>query len=102
MIEVTILVPVRANNGVDFTDDEHTAWETELLRLFGGFSLFEATVRGGWIDGGVVYHDDTRIYIVFLASLVDGEKVGLAVAFAKTHYGQLAITIRYLGLAEVL
>ncbi len=102
MIEVCILVPVRANDGTTFTAEEHVAFEAELVRLFNGFTMLDASAFGGWVAAGVVYQDETRIYAVFIASLVDGYTVGLAVAFAKTHYGQLAITIRYLGLAEIL
>lgn len=102
MIEVSILIPVRANDGSTFTNEDHEVFETELMSLFGGYTLLDASVSGGWTDASVVYKDESRLYIVFLASLVDGSKVGVAVAFAKNHYGQLAITIRYLGLAEIL
>lgn len=102
MIEVSILIPVRANDGSTFTVEDHACFEAELVRLFNGFTLFEAPVFGAWAEAGIVYQDECRIYAVFIGSLVDGTKVGLAVAFARTHYGQLAITIRYLGLAEIL
>jgi len=102
MIEICILIPVRANDGTTFTVEDHTAFEAELVRLFNGFSLLDATAFGGWVDAGIVYQDECRLYAVFIGSLADGSKVGLAVAFAKTHYGQWAVTIRYLGLAEIL
>lgn len=102
MIEVLILIPVRANDGAVFSAEHHMAFEAELVAIFGGFTLLPSSAVGAWLNAGVVYRDETRIYGVFLASLTDGSKVGVAVAFAKRHYGQLAITIRYLGLSEIL
>lgn len=102
MIEVNILIPVRANDGATFTAEHHAAFEAELMALFNGFTIFEKPLVGGWIDAGVVYRDESIVYGVFLASLVNGDKVGIAVAYAKAHYGQLAIAIRYLGQAEIL
>jgi hypothetical protein len=55
------------------------------------------------MDAGVVFTDETRVYAVALASLlVDGHKVVTIVEIAKVHYGQLAIFVRYLGMAEIL
>jgi hypothetical protein len=102
VIEVSILIPVRGNDGTTFTAEEHAVFEERLVALFNGFTLLPGSAHGGWAEGGIVYRDETRIYAVFIGSLADGSKVSLAVAFAKTHYGQLAITIRYLGLSEIL
>jgi hypothetical protein len=57
---------------------------------------------GAWADGSVVYRDRTIVYVVGLASIVNGAKVGDLAAFAKAHYKQLAIYVLYLTLAEVL
>ena len=59
-------------------------------------------VRGGWEADGVVFNDETRVYAVAIASITAGDKVAEVVAVAKAHYGQLAIFVRYLGLAETL
>lgn len=101
MIEIQILIPVRANDGAVFTAEHHAAFEAELVAIFGGFTMF-ANALGAWADEGIIYRDETRLYAVFVASLLDGSKVGIAVAIAKDHYGQLAIAIRYLGLSEIL
>lgn len=102
MIEVTILIPTAANDGTVFSSEHHAVFEEFLATTFGGFSLLPMTVRGAWEDNGAMYHDDLRQYVVFVVSIVRGGDVGPAVAFARTHYGQLAITVRYLGLAEIL
>lgn len=102
MVEVKILIPVRANDGAVFSAAHHGAFESELLQLFGGFSLEPLPISGGWQDGGIVYSDECRVYLVWLDSITNGGRVATAVTFAKAHYAQLAISIRYLGLAEVL
>ncbi len=103
MIEVKIHIPVRANDGAVFTDSHHEAYESQLLQLFGGFTLQPLPYAGGWKDAdGTVYKDETRVYLVFLGSIVNGNDVATAVDLAKTHYAQLAIAIRYFGLAEII
>lgn len=102
MIVVEILIPLTSNEGAVFTADHHVAFEAHLIATFGGYSLLPGTVRGGWEADGVVYSDETRVYAVAIASITAGGKVGEVVEVAKVHYGQLAIFVRYLGLAETL
>jgi hypothetical protein len=103
VIIVEILIPLTSNEGSAFDADHHLAFEAELIATFGGYSLLPGTVRGGWADAGVVYTDETRVYAVAIGSLlVDGAKVLRVVEVAKKHYAQLAIFVRYLGMAEVL
>jgi len=103
VIVVEILIPLTSNEGAAFDADHHLAFESHLIAAFGGYSLLPGTVRGGWADAGVVYTDETRVYAVALGSLLtDGHKVVDIVEVAKAHYGQLAIFVRYLGMAEVL
>ena len=103
MIIVEILIPLTSNEGAAFNADHHLAFEAQLITIFGGYSLLPGTVRGGWRDAGVIYTDETRIYAVAIGSLlVDGHKVVAIAEIAKAHCAQLAIFIRYLGMAEVL
>ena len=103
MVIVEILIPLASNEGATFDAAHHQAFEAHLITTFGGYSLLPGTVRGGWIDTGVVYTDETRVYAVAIDSLlVDGHKVVAVAEIAKVHYAQLAIFVRYLGLAEVL
>lgn len=103
MIVVEILIPLTSNEGAAFDAAHHAAFEAHLIDSFGGFSLLPGTVRGGWMDAGVVFTDETRVYAVAVVSLLgDSGKIVRVVEIAKTHYGQLAIFVRYLGLAEVL
>lgn len=103
VIEVHILIPIRDNQGQIFAAEYNKEFETILRDEFQGYSQLPGWVAGGWKDGsGNVYSDQTRIYAVDLKSITEGGKVKTVVEFAKNHYRQLAIFIRYLGLCEVL
>lgn len=103
MIIVEILIPLTSNEGAAFDAAHHVAFEAHLITAFGGYSLLPGTVRGGWVDAGVVFTDETRVYAVAVTSLLAaGSDVIRIVEIAKAHYGQLAIFVRYLGMAEVL
>jgi hypothetical protein len=102
VIEVQFFIPVATNAGVVFPARHDAMWEAELNRLFGGHSRLPGVVAGQWVQGGQVYVDQSRIYLVALTSITQGDLVDQAAAFARAHYGQLAIYVRYLGLSEVL
>lgn len=102
MIELTFLIPVASNEAVTFTPKHHAQFEAVLIDHFDGFTRLPGEVVGGWSDGETVFHDTTIAYVVAIVSIVDGTKVATVVAFAKVHYAQKAIYVRYLGLSEVL
>lgn len=103
MTIVEILIPLTSNEGTTFEAAHHLAFEAHLITSFGGYSLLPGTVRGGWMDEGVVFSDESRVYAVAVESLLgDSHKILHIVEIAKAHYGQLAIFVRYLGLAEIL
>ena len=103
MIEVQFLVPLADNAGQDFPPEHHDDFAAELTRLFGGCSALPGVVAGQWLHAGRVYSDQNRVYAVFIPGLLEGapQVVG-AIAFAKVHYAQLKISVRYLGHAEIL
>jgi hypothetical protein len=103
VIVVEILIPLTSNEGAAYDAAHHLAFEAHLIDTFGGYSLLPGTVRGGWKDAGIVYTDETRVYAVALSSLLaEGHKVVAVAEIAKAHYAQLAIFVRYLGMAEIL
>ncbi|RYZ17178.1 MAG: hypothetical protein EOO70_02680 [Myxococcaceae bacterium] len=101
MFEIQILIPVASNEGVTFAPAHHDAFEAFVIDRFGGLT-FAGTVQGAWLDNGQLYRDTCRLYQVAVTSLTDGGKVGEVVSFAKVHYAQLAICLRYLGIVEIL
>lgn len=101
MIEFNLLIPVRGNDGAAFSKAHHAAFEGEALAAFGGFSLLPGLVVGGWAQGGVVYSDDLYPYVV-VGSLLDGGKVRALAVWATVHYGQEAIYVSALGVAEIV
>jgi histidine ammonia-lyase len=103
MIEVAILIPLADNSKQSFDAAHHAAFEQLLVNLFGGFQLASGTTTGQWMDAGTVYADELRVYTVAVKGLM-GEATALAkmVEFAKAHYGQLAVYVRYLNISEIL
>jgi hypothetical protein len=103
MIEVQILIPTEDNNKVRFLPTHHDAFEAELIRLFGGYSQFPGVVAGGWGHAGTVYHDATLVYAVSVPGIIAaGDALREMADFAKAHYQQLNVYIRYLGVSEIL
>jgi hypothetical protein len=104
MVKVEILIPERSNEGELFTPGDHSAFEAQLLSLFGGFSRLPGLVKGAWrSDDGQTYHDDLIVYVVFVSAvLTESAKILAAVNFAKANYGQLAVSVTYLGQAEII
>jgi hypothetical protein len=102
MIEATILIPMADNDGQTFSTSHHRQFEQVLLEYFGGFSRLPGDVQGNWIEDGVRYTDTLIAYAVAFPSIGDGWKVVAAAEFARDHYKQLAVFVRYLGLAETI
>lgn len=103
MVEVQMLIPKAANDGASFPVEHHKVFETAIVDAFGGYTLLPSDAVGGWRNAdGVTYADSTRLYAIAIVSIVDGAKIGALATFAKAHYAQEAIAIRYLGLFEVL
>ncbi len=101
IIEVTIFIPVAANDGTPFDQAHHAEFEAFVLNRFGGISLLPGIVDGAWSDAGITYRDQSRMYLVALGSLLDGGILKEVLDFAKRHYRQQAIFFRYLGVAEI-
>jgi hypothetical protein len=102
MIEVEVFIPQFGNDGRTFDAAEIAAFEARAIALFGGVSRLGNTVRGLWAEDGVIFTDESVAYVVAIKSLTDGGKVAELVEFAKAHFSQLAIYVRYLGQAEII
>lgn len=102
MIEVTILIPVADNSGETFGPTHHAKFEAFILDRFGGLSRRSESVEGLWRDQGVTYRDTNLVYVVAIESILDGGTLREVTDFAKHHYRQEAIFLRYLGVAEIV
>lgn len=103
MFEIQVFVPTVGNDGRAFGSAEFTAFEAELIARFGGFSLLPGSVSGGWRgEDGRVYTDTLRVYVVWAASIADGVKAVEVARVARVIFSQEAVSIRYLGLAEIV
>jgi hypothetical protein len=103
MVEVTILIPIASNEGKAFAPGHHQVWERYVVDTFGGFSLLPGSVVGAWADGGVVFSDHTRAYVIAVDGILAvADKLRIAVRYAAQHYEQKSVYVRYLGVSEVL
>jgi hypothetical protein len=102
MFALHVLIPLTSNEGATFTPAHHAAFEAFVVARFGGATRLSGTNTGTWVDAGVTYHDSSFTYEIAVSSITDGAKVAEVVAFAKAHYAQLAIFVRYLGVVEIL
>lgn len=104
IVEVQFLIPVRDNEGLHFDDAHDAVFEAHLATLFGGFTKLPAEAGGGWVDKDGRYYPDTmRVFIVAVGGLItDGASLRYAAQFAKQHYRQEAIYLRYLGVSEII
>lgn len=103
MIEFEVLIPVASNAGVEFSAEHDSVFEAALLSHFGGFSRKAGLVQGSWVGAdGTHFTDATRVYVIALSSVLEAGKLRDVIDFAKAHYEQEAIYLRYLGLSEIL
>lgn len=101
MIEVTILIPLADNAGQEFSAPHFEAFETQLETSFGGCSRLPGEIRGTWLEGETKYADRLVQYLIALESITDGGKLSEVIDFAKAHFRQEAIYLRYLGMSEI-
>jgi hypothetical protein len=96
-IEVQVLIPYSSNDGRVFGQEHHAAFEAFVSERFTGLSQLPGDVDGVW----KAHHDTNRIYIISIPSILEGGLLRDVLDFAKVHYMQEAVYIRYLGLSEV-
>lgn len=101
MIEVQVFIPLKSNEGKAFDQAHHMGFEAFVLERFGGISLLPGQVAGSWMDEGKIYHDQTRVYLIAMVSLLEAASLNEVLGFAKIHYRQEAIYFRYLGQSEI-
>lgn len=64
MLKVTVLLPVRDNQGERVPREIFREFESEVTQLAGGFTE-DGIVKGEWVDeDGTIYRDRSRRYII--------------------------------------
>ena len=102
MIEFRVFIPVASNDGVTFPTKHHEAFEAEVLRLCGGFSLLHGIVSGSWLGKDQKYTDDSRVYVIAVASIFEAGRIREVAEFALGLYEQESVYIGYLGFSELV
>lgn len=103
MIEVSFFIPVSANSGEMFSPHQMEVFETFLIDRFSGFSRLPGEVHGGWQGDGKIYHDRNSVWMVLVTGVLEfAPQILETVTFAKSHFDQKAIYVRYLGMGEIL
>jgi len=101
-IMVKLHVPLTDNQGKAFEAARFNAYESILVDVLGGFTKLPGEYAGAWEYEGRRFDDKSVVYTVIINSLIDGGRVGTAARDAMSRFEQLAILIRYLGLAEII
>jgi hypothetical protein len=99
--ELTIFIPTADNDGVDFNRADFAEFEMLASQLFGGVTVRALAARGLWVEDDRLYADTHNEYIVMVSSIADFAKVIRLADFARDHFRQEAIYLRYLGQAEI-
>ncbi|HWA29143.1 MAG TPA: hypothetical protein VG734_26065 [Lacunisphaera sp.] len=103
MFEVQMIIPLADNDGESFGPELFASYEATAVELLGGFTLYPASVLGGWRDGaGRDVRDSSRVYAFAIGSIAQGGAVVALARFSCALFRQDAIFIRYLGLAEII
>lgn len=102
LVACEFLIPVVADSTRQpFPADVVSAWESELVTRFGGFTL-RGIVSGAWADdAGLVVTDESRCYLVAVAP----ERLDDLRAFLREAckvFDQRVIYFQMVGKAELL
>jgi hypothetical protein len=85
-----IMVPERHNEGRDFTQEEHKAWEDAVLAVSGGWTT-HATARGAWTvpeDSSVQVENMRPVDILCTKPQID-----TVAAMTVRHYEQKEVLV---------
>jgi hypothetical protein len=89
-VHLDLLVPLRDNDGVPFTDVEFEQLEDYLLSLAGGFTR-RADVEGVWRSPeGAVMRDRSRAYALTLPRKVADLQMSLLTVYIRKQFRQEA------------
>ncbi|MEX0781038.1 MAG: hypothetical protein WD557_00190 [Dehalococcoidia bacterium] len=103
LIEAHIIIPVRNNAGIAFSDEDWLELHQRLASVAGGFTR-RGPHLGSWTDpdDGVEYTEPVFDFEVDIESWTSaGDFVDIA-KWAASHFDQQAIAIKIAGVPETL
>lgn len=69
-----ILVPTMRNDGRPFRTRYHRVWDAKVREISGGLTLLPV-VKGQWLQGTVLYHNERMIPVRIIATREGIEKI---------------------------
>lgn len=69
-----ILVPTKRNDGRPFRTRYHRVWDAKVREISGGLTLMPV-VKGQWMDGNVLYHNERMIPVRIIATEQEIDKI---------------------------
>jgi hypothetical protein len=69
-----ILVPTKRNDGRPFRTRFHRVWDKKVREISGGLTLM-AVVKGQWVQGEVLFHNERMIPVRIIATQEEFEKI---------------------------
>jgi hypothetical protein len=82
-----ILVPTKRNDGRPFRTRYHRVWDAKVREISGGLTIMPV-VKGQWLDGAVLYHNERMIPVRIIATR---EEIEAIIDFTIPYYEQEAV-----------
>jgi hypothetical protein len=82
-----ILVPTKSNEGKPYRTRYHRVWDAKVRALSGGLTIMPV-VKGQWLDGAVLYHNERMIPVRIIATREEIEKI---IDMTIVYYEQEAV-----------
>ena len=82
-----ILVPTKNNEGKPYRTRYHRVWDAKVREISGGLTIMPV-VKGQWLDGAVLYHNERMIPVRIVATREEIEKI---IDVTLVYYSQKAV-----------
>jgi hypothetical protein len=82
-----ILVPTMSNEGKPFRTRYHRVWDAKVREISGGLTIMPV-VKGQWLSGSVLYHNERMIPVRIIATREEIEKI---IDVTLIYYDQKAV-----------
>lgn len=82
-----ILIPTKSNEGKPFRTRYHRVWDAKVREIYGGLTILPV-VKGQWLDGVVLYHNERMIPVRIIATREEIEKI---IDVTIVYYAQKAV-----------